>query len=352
MKAPSYLGGQRYPQPMPPAAVLDVDGYEVKISNPEKIFFSELGLTKMDLVEYYLAVMPGVLRGCFARPTLLKRFPNGVSGEFFYQKRVPESRPDWIKTARVTFPSGRSADFLAPDNAAQVIWAINLGCLEMNPWPVRSSDVQHPDEIRLDLDPTPGIPWADVRRIALLVKEVLNEHGLEGFPKTSGSRGMHIYARIEPKWDFTEVRRAALGLAREVVARDPRATTAWWKEERHGVFIDYNQNARDRTIASQYSVRPSPDGRVSTPLRWEEVPRVDPSKHTIRSVPRRFKRIGDPSEGIDDRAGSIESLLQLADSQEQKGAEEAPWPPMFPKQKGERPRVAPSRARRDRGKTR
>ena len=324
------------------AAVLEIDGIDVSVSNPDKIFFEQLGLTKMDLVSYYLSVMPGVLRGCGDRPTLLKRYPNGADGDFFYQKRVPPSHPEWIDTATVTFPSGRTADFLLPTNGAHVIWAINLGCIDLNPWPARSADLDHPDELRLDLDPTPGVPWSDVRRVALLVKEMLEEHGLIGFPKTSGKRGMHINARIEPRWGFKEVRRAALGLARAIEEREPKATTAWWKEERHGVFIDYNQNARDRTVASAYSVRPSSDGRVSTPLRWEEVARVDPAKHTISTVPRRFKKSGDPTEEIDRRAGRIDSLLELADSQEEKGAADAPWPPHHPKQKGEPPRRRPS----------
>ncbi|MFY9616335.1 MAG: DNA polymerase domain-containing protein, partial [Candidatus Dormiibacterota bacterium] len=254
------------------SAVIEVDGKEIAISNPSKVFFPEIGVTKMELVEYYLAVGPGALRGCFERPTVMKRFPEGAEGEFFFQKRVPANRPPWLDTVTVHFPSGRSAELLAPTDLAHVVYAINLGCIDLNPWPVRRADVDHPDELRVDLDPTPEAGWADVKSVALVVNDVLNDLGLTGYPKTSGSRGIHVYVRIAPEWDFTGVRRAALALGREVERRVPElATTAWWKEQRHGVFIDYNQNARDRTIASAYSVRPSPSARVSAPLEWSEV---------------------------------------------------------------------------------
>lgn len=326
---------------------LTLDGGEVKFSNPDKIFFPELGLTKMDLMQYYLDVMPGVLVGCRDRPTMLKRHPHGVHGDFFYQKRVPEHRPEWIQTVTVSFPSGRTATFLAPQDAAHVAWAINLGCIDLNPWPVRRTDVDHPDELRVDLDPTPEAKWEHVREIAMVAKEVLEEHSLIGFPKTSGKRGMHIYARIEPKWEFTQVRLAALALAREVERREPAiATTAWWKEERHGVFVDYNQNARDRTIASVYSVRPSPEGLVSCALAWNEVPDVDPRELNIKTVPARFASLGDPGAGIDSSAGSIDSLLDLGEEQKRSGLADAPWPPHFEKQPDEPKRVQPSKAKK------
>jgi DNA ligase D-like protein (predicted polymerase) len=324
-----------------------VDSRELAISNPSKIFFPEQGITKLDLVRYYIAVGEGALRGCYHRPTVMKRFPDGADGEFFFQKRVPPQRPLWLQTATVHFPSGRSAELLTPFDLAHLVWAVNLGCIDLNPWPVRSDDVDHPDELRVDLDPTPEASWADVRNVAMAVKEVLEEHGLEGFPKTSGSRGIHVYVRIEPRWDFTEVRRAALALAREVERRIPTlATTAWWKEQRHGVFIDYNQNARDRTIASVYSVRPKPDARVSAPLRWDEVPDVEPADLTLLTVPARYQHLGDVGAGIDDEVGSLDALLHLAWRDQEEGIGDAPWPPHFPKQKGEPPRVQPSRARK------
>jgi bifunctional non-homologous end joining protein LigD len=326
------------------AEILEVAGRAVRITNPGKIFFPDLGRSKLDLVRYYLSVIPGALTACRDRPTLLKRHPNGVEGDFFYQKRVPAERPPWIETVTVRFPSGRSADFLSVADAAHVIWAVNLGCLELHPWPVRRADVDHPDELRVDIDPTPGVPFADVRRVALVVGEVLEEHALRGFPKTSGKRGIHVNVRIEPRWGFTEVRRAALALAREVERRAPAlATTAWWKEERHGVFIDYNQNARDRTVACAYSVRPVPDARVSCPLDWAEVADVDPGQLTMETVPRRFQQVGDPGAEIDRHPGSLDSLLELARRDEREGLGDAPWPPHFPKQKGEPKRVAPSR---------
>ena len=328
-------------------ATVTVDGHEMPISNPDKLFFEEVGVTKLDLINYYIAVGDGALRGVFRRPTVMKRFPNGAAGEFFFQKRVPAQRPPWLQTAVVHFPSGRSAELLTPFDLAHLVWAINLGCIDLNPWPVRADDLDHPDELRVDLDPTPEASWDDVRRVALAVHGVLQEHGLAGFPKTSGSRGIHIYVRIEPRWGFTDVRRAALAMAREVERRIPTlATTAWWKEERHGVFIDYNQNARDRTIASVYSVRPKPDSRASAPLRWDEVPDVEPGDLTLLTVPERFRKLGDVGAGIDDAVGSLDSLLHLAWRDQEEGIGDAPWPPHFPKQKGEPPRVMPSKKRR------
>jgi bifunctional non-homologous end joining protein LigD len=330
----------------PKPEILELSGHEVTVTNPDKVFFPEIGVTKLDLVRYYLAVAPGAIRGVYDRPTSLKRFPNGAGGDFFFQKRVPTPRPEWIQTAIVRFPSGRSAEFLTIVDDAHLVWAINLGCIDLNPWPVRRADLDRPDELRVDIDPTPGIPFEHVREVTMVVKEVLEEHGLVGFPKTSGSRGIHINVRIEPLWGFTEVRRAALALAREVERRDPLATTAWWKEQRHGVFLDYNQNARDRTVASAYSVRPKPDGRVSTPLDWDEVPDVEPADWTVATVPERFKS-RDPDAGIDKAAGSLDSLLELSLEDERKGLGDAPWPPNFPKMPGEPKRVQPSKARKE-----
>ena len=333
------------------AIEIELDGRDVRVTNPAKVFFprSPAGpLTKLDLVQYYLAVAPGALVGCRDRPNMLHRYPDGVDGEEIYQKRVPPHRPPWIQTTTVRFPSGRSAEFLAIQDAAHLAWAINLGCLDLNPWPVRCADVDHPDELRVDIDPTPEAPFDDARQVALVVKEVLEDHGLTGFPKTSGKRGIHVNVRVEPRWDFTEVRRAALALAREVERRVPDiATTAWWKEQRHGVFIDYNQNARDRTVASAYSVRPVPDARVSCPLAWDEVAGVDPSTLRLDTVPKRFAETGDPGATIDEHAGLLDSLLDLARRDEEGGLGEAPWPPHFPKAKGEPRRVSPSRARKD-----
>jgi bifunctional non-homologous end joining protein LigD len=329
------------------AETIEVAGRDVRITNPDKMFFPALGVTKLGLVRYWLDVAPGALSGCRDRPTLLKRHPDGVDGFFFYQKRVPVSRPDWVSTVTVSFPSGRHADFLAMRDEAHLAWAINLGCLELHPWNVRTFDVEHPDEIRFDLDPTPEFTWADVRRTALVVRETLDDFGLAAFPKTSGKRGMHLLMRIEPRWDFLDIRRAALALGREVERRAPGlATTAWWKEERRGVFVDYNQNARDRTLASAYSVRPTPDGRVSCPLAWDEVPDVEPGDLTILTVPERFRKVGDPAASIDERAYSIEPLLELAERQERAGMPDAPWPPQFPKGEREPTRVQPSRARK------
>jgi bifunctional non-homologous end joining protein LigD len=324
--------------------VLELAGREVAISNPDKVFFAETGFTKMDLVRYYLAVAPGALRGVDGRPMALKRFVHGAGGEFFFQKRAPESRPEWVETVTLKFPSGRSADEIVVRDEAQLAWIVNLGCIDLNPHPVRAEDLDHPDELRVDLDPVPGVEFSAVREVALATREVLEDFGLVGWPKTSGSRGIHVYARIEPRWTFPEVRRAALALAREVERRIPDlATSAWWKEERHGVFLDYNQNAKDRTVASQYSVRPLPDARVSTPLTWDEVPDVDPAAFTIASVPERVSAIGDPSEGIDDAVGSLEPLLELAEQHESAGFGDAPWPPHYEKQAGEPPRVQPSK---------
>jgi DNA ligase D len=330
-----------------PSVEVEADGHSVTVTNPDKVFFATRGETKLDLVRYYLAVGPGALRGVYQRPTVLKRFPHGAEGDFFYQKRVPAGRPPWIETVTVHFPSGRSAEELCPVDVAHIAWAANLGCLDLNPWPVRRGDVDHPDELRVDLDPQPGVEYAAVRRVALEARAVLGEHGLEGFPKTSGSRGMHVNVPIAARWDFTEVRRAALALAREVERRMPEvATSAWWKEERGvRVFIDYNQNARDRTVASAYSVRANPEGRVSCPLEWEEVPDAEPADLTLATVPARFAASGDPGAGIDDRRYDLTPLLELAARDEAGGLGDAPWPPHFAKQRGEPRRVAPSRAR-------
>ncbi|HEY6537799.1 MAG TPA: non-homologous end-joining DNA ligase [Candidatus Dormibacteraeota bacterium] len=330
------------------AANLEVEGRTVEISHPDKVYFSERGETKMDLVEYYLAVGPGVLKGVSERPTVLKRFPNGAEGSFFFQKRVPANRPEWLETVTIQFPSGRSAEELCPVDMAHVIWAVNLGCLELNPWPVRRADVDHPDELRVDLDPQPGVPFQAVRDVALETRQVLAEHHLVGFPKTSGSRGIHINVPIQPRWDFLEVRRAALALARELQRRLPdQATSAWWKEERgQRVLVDYNQNARDRTVASAYSVRPKPAATVSCPLSWDEVPDAELGDFTIATVPARFRKLGDPGAAIDDQRGSLDSLLELAERDQASGLGDAPWPPHFAKQAGEPRRVAPSRARK------
>ncbi len=326
--------------------VIEVAGREVTVTNPDKVFFPELGLTKLDLVRYYLAVADGALRGVAGRPMALKRYVNGADGEFFFQKRAPSSRPDWIETVELRFPSGRTAHEIVVHDAAQLAWIVNLGCIDLNPHPVRAADLVHPDELRVDLDPVPGIEWEQIVEVAIVAREVLADHGLTGWPKTSGSRGIHVYARIEPRWTFTDVRRAAVALAREVERREPHlATSRWWKEERHGVFIDYNQNAKDRTVASAYSVRPTTDARVSTPLTWDEVPGCDPAAFTVGTVPERFRAIGDPSAGIDDSAGSLEQLLALADRDDAEGLPDAPWPPHYEKGAAEPPRVQPSKRR-------
>jgi DNA ligase D-like protein (predicted polymerase) len=326
--------------------LLTIDGREVAISNPEKVLFPEAGYTKLDVVRYYLAVAAGALRGSGGRPNVLVRYPNGIDGEFFYQKRAPASRPEWIDVVELRFPSGRTATEIVPRDAATLAWMANLACLELHPHPVRADDLDHPDELRVDLDPVPGIAWEQVRAVAGEVRATLEELGLIGWPKTSGSRGLHIYIRIQQQWTFTEVRRAALALAREVERRAPAlATSKWWKEERHGVFIDYNQNAKDRTIAGAYSVRPKPDARVSAPLTWEEVPVCDPRDFTLRTLPARFVERGDLHARMDDNAFALDSLLELSARHEREGLGDAPWPPHYQKQAGEPARVQPSRRR-------
>ena len=333
---------------MPPEKeVLRIDGREVTVTNPGKVYFPETGHTKLDLVKYYLAVADGALRGAGGRPMALKRFVDGAAGQPFFQKRAPDNRPEWIRTATLTFPSGRTADEIVIDDAAGLAWVVNLGCIDLNPHPVRAEDLDHPDELRVDLDPVPGVPWSDIREVALATKESLEAVGLVGWPKTSGSRGIHVNVRIEPRWTYPEVRRAALAIARDVERRVPAlATSKWWKEERHGVFLDYNQNAKDRTVASAYSIRPLPDARVSTPLAWEEVPTVEAEAFTIDTVPARYASIGDPGGGIDEAVGSLDALLELSRRHEAEGLGDAPWPPNYAKQAGEPPRVQPSRQRR------
>ena len=329
-----------------PKVILELSGHEVPVSNPDKIYFPQAGVTKLDLVRYYLSVAAGALGGVYERPMALKRFVNGAEGEPFFQKRAPDKRPAWIKTAELKFPSGRTADEVVLSDEAGLAWVVNLGCIDLNPHPVRAADLDHPDELRVDLDPVPGIEWPQIRAVALVAREVLADFGLVGWPKTSGSRGIHIYARITPSWGFTDVRRAAVAVAREIERRAPAlATSKWWKEERHGVFVDYNQNAKDRTVASAYSVRPRPDARVSTPLTWDEVPECDPAQFTVFTVPDRFASIGDPWADMDSSAGSLAGLLELADRDEAAGLPDAPWPPHYDKQEGEAPRVQPSKRR-------
>jgi bifunctional non-homologous end joining protein LigD len=327
--------------------LLSIDGREVRITHPDKAYFSkQTKLSKLDIVLYYLSVAPGALVGIQDRPIVLKRFVNGAEGEAFYQKRAPTERPSWQRTTTLSFPSGRTAEELVIDDAAGLAWIVNLGCIELHPHPVRSGDLDHPDELRIDLDPGPGVSWADVRRVALEVKALLEEMGLRGWPKTSGSRGMHVNVRVQPRWTFSEVRRAALALSREIERRAPTlASSKWWKEERHGVFLDYNQNAKDRTTCSAYSVRPLPDARVSAPLQWQEVPNCEPADFTVLTVPKRFAELGDPHAGMDAATGSLEKLLELAARDEAAGLGDAPWPPHFRKMEGEAPRVAPSRAK-------
>jgi len=326
--------------------LLIVEGREIPISNPRKVLFPKPRYTKLDLVRYYLAVAEGALRGAGGRPNMLVRYPDGIGGEFFYQKRAPRSRPPWIEVVSLRFPSGRSADEVVPRDAAALVWLANLACLELHPHAVRAEDLERPDELRVDLDPVSGVTWAQVRAVARVVEATLKDFGLTGWPKTSGSRGMHINVRIEKRWSFDEVRRAALALAREVERRVPRiATSKWWKEERHGVFVDYNQNAKDRTVASAYSVRPTAEARVSAPLSWDEVDDCDPRDFTMATVPRRFAKIGDPHARIDDDPGSLAPLLELAERHEREGLGDAPWPPHFKKHPGEPPRVQPSRRR-------
>jgi DNA ligase D-like protein (predicted polymerase) len=326
--------------------VLTVAGRDLTISNPNKVLFPRAGYTKLDLVRYYLAVADGALRAAGGRPNVLVRYPDGIDGEFFFQKRAPRSRPSWIDVASLRFPSGRHAEEIVPRDAAALVWMANLACLELHPHPVRADDLDHPDELRVDLDPVPGVEWSQIRTVAGVVHATLEELGLVGWLKTSGSRGMHVYVRIERRWTFDDVRRAALALAREVERRAPGlATSKWWKEERHGVFLDYNQNAKDRTIASAYSVRPTADARVSAPLAWDEIDACEPGDFTLGTMPSRVERIGDRHAAIDQHAGSLAPLLELSDRQLAEGQGDAPWPPHYRKQPGEAPRVTPSRRR-------
>ncbi|MGE5615672.1 MAG: non-homologous end-joining DNA ligase [Bacillota bacterium] len=333
--------------------IVRVGNREVAISNPDKILFPEAGYTKRALVLYYLVVADGALRGSGGRPNMLVRYPDGIDGEFFYQKRAPASRPDWVEVVSLSFPSGRHAEEVVPRDAAALAWMANLACLELHPHPVRAEDLDHPDELRVDLDPVPGVKWAQVRQVARVVEEALDDMNLVGWPKTSGKRGIHVCIRIQRKWGFDDVRAAALAIAREVERRAPKlATTQWWKEQRHGVFIDYNQNAKDRTVAGAYSVRPTEDARVSAPMTWDEVESCDPRDFTLATMPARYKRKGDCHKGIDKRAYSLEGVLELAARQKREGQGDAPWPPQYAKRKGEPPRVAPSRARRKPSSTR
>jgi bifunctional non-homologous end joining protein LigD len=326
------------------AEILIVAGHEVTISNPGKLLFPQPKHTKLDLVHYYLAVAEGALRGAGGRPNMLVRYPDGITGQHFYQKRAPKTRPPWIEVAELRFPSGNRAEEVVPRDAAALVWLANLACLELHPHPVRADDLEHPDELRVDLDPVPGTPWKQIQEVTGVVRAVLDDFNLVGWPKTSGSRGMHIYVRIERRWSFDEVRRSALALAREVEERAPNlATSQWWKEERHGVFVDYNQNAKDRTVASAYSVRAMPDARVSTPLTWAEVGDCNPADFTLASVPARFKKMGDVHAAIDQHAGSIAGLLELFERQ---GLGDAPWPPHYRRQSSEPPRVQPSKRKK------
>jgi DNA ligase D-like protein (predicted polymerase) len=326
--------------------LLTVAGREIKVSNPGKVLFAHAGHTKLELVNYYLAVADGALRAAGDRPNVLVRYPNGTKGEFFFQKRAPESRPPWIEVVTLHFPSGRTAEEVVPRDAAALAWMANLACLELHPHPVRADDLDHPNELRIDLDPVPGIAWPQIREVAHVVRAALADFGLVGWPKTSGSRGMHVYVRIERRWTFDQVRRAALAFAREVERRAPSiATSKWWKEERHGVFLDYNQNAKDRTVAAAYSVRPTPDARVSAPLAWDEIDSAEPSDFTLTSMPKRFAEIGDRHREIDQHPCSIDALLELSAKHAREGLGDAPWPPQYKKQAGEPPRVQPSRKR-------
>jgi bifunctional non-homologous end joining protein LigD len=328
--------------------ILTAAGRDVPISNPRKVLFPGTGHTKLDLARYYLAVADGALRGAGGRPNVLVRYPNGVGGEFFFQKRAPTSRPEWIEVVSLSFPSGRTAEEVVPRDAAALLWMANLACLELHPHPVRAENLDHPDELRIDLDPVPGIEWPQIRDVAKVVRATLEDLGLVGWPKTSGSRGVHVYVRIEQRWPFTQVRRAALAIAREVERRAPAlATSKWWKEERHGVFLDYNQNAKDRTIASAYSVRPTPDARVSAPVTWEEIEDCNPADFTLTTMPKRFAEIGDRHAGIDAHPCSLDRVLELSAVQEREGQGDAPWPPNYKKQEGEPPRVQPSKRRKE-----
>ena len=328
--------------------ILTIGGREVRITHPGKPYFTqEARLSKLDVVRYYLAVADGAINGIRNRPIVLKRFVNGAHGEAFYQKRAPEGRPEWLRTTTLSFPSGRTAEEVVVNDAAGLAWVVNLGCLELHPHAVRADDLDHPDELRIDLDPIPGVPWSDVRTVALEAQALLEELGLTGWAKTSGSRGMHVNARIEQKWTFTEVRKAALAFSREIERRAKGlATSKWWKEERKGVFLDYNQNAKDRTTASAYSVRPLPDARVSAPLSWDEVPDCEPEDFTVFTMPKRYAKIGDPHAKMDQAVGSLDRLLELAERDEKHGLADAPWPPHYRKQEGEGARVSPSRARK------
>jgi bifunctional non-homologous end joining protein LigD len=327
--------------------ILQVAGREVAITNPSKVYFPEAGITKLDVARYYVAVAEGALRGAGGRPNVLVRYADGIHGEFFYQKRAPTARPDWVEVVELRFPSGGVAEEVVPRDAAVLAWMANLGCLELHPHPVRAQDLEHPDELRVDLDPVPGVPWSQLVAVAAVVRAALADFGLVGWPKTSGSRGIHVNVRIYPRWEFGEVRRAALALAREVERRAPTlATSKWWKEERHGVFLDYNQNAKDRTVCSAYSVRPKPDARVSAPITWDELAECDPGDFTLRTMPARFAAIGDRHAGIDEAPCSLEPLLELSRAHEAEGLGDAPWPPHYRKQPGEPERVAPSRKKR------
>ena len=329
---------------------LEVAGRTLTISSPSRVYFPQPGYTKLDLVNYYVSVADGALRGAGGRPNVLKRYVEGVTGDFFFQKRAPKSRPEWLGTVTLKFPSGREAEEVVPRDAAALAWMASLGCLDLNPHPVRAEDLEHPDELRVDLDPVPGIGWAQIVEVAAVVRATLDDLGLVGWPKTSGSRGVHVNVRLLPRWTFDEVRRAALALAREVERRAPSiATSAWWKEERHGVFLDYNQNAKDRTVASAYSVRPLPDARVSTPVTWAELETCDPRDFTLGTVPARFAAMGDPHAGIDDAPCGLDGLLELSKKQEAEGLGDAPWPPHYVKHEGEPKRVAPSRAKKSGG---
>src|SRR5688500_6107409 len=331
-------------------AVVEVNGREVSISNPAKVLFPDAGYTKLDVVNYYRAVADGALRGAGGRPNVLVRYPNGIGEEFFYQKRAPESRPEWIEVVALKFPSGRTAEEVVPRDAAALAWMANLACLELHPHPVVAGDLDHPNELRVDLDPVPVVEWRQVQEVARVVRTTLADVGLVGWPKTSGSRGIHVNVRIQQRWSFVKVRRAAVAFAREIERRAPAiATSKWWKEERHGVFIDYNQNAKDRTVASAFSVRPRPDARVSAPLTWDEIDTCDPADFTLKTMPGWFKTNGDRHAEIDRHPGSLEPLLELSAKQEREGMGDAPWAPQYKKMPGEPPRVQPSRARLRKG---
>ena len=330
------------------AVELEVAGRTVRVSNPSKVLFTTRRETKLDLVQYYVSVSDGIVRALYERPTYLKRHPEGAETDPIYQKRVPQNRPEWIETVRVTFPSGRHADALCVTEVAHVAWAANLATLDFHPWPARRADVEHADELRIDIDPQKGRTFKDAKRVAAVVHEVLGEIGYVGWPKTSGNRGIHVACRIEPRWTFPEVRRCALAFAREVERRAPKlVTTAWWKEERgRRVFIDYNQNARDRTIASAYSVRARRDATISAPVTWDELPEVATEDFTLATMPKRFAEVGDVQARIDESLCDLRVLFEWVERDEAEGFGEAPYPPHFPKQPGEPSRVQPSRAKR------